>query len=594
MREVLAIYFAGAVRSADSHERLAARIEVLSTLGYVLTEHMASPRTIDLGTNDDAEIHAHDQALLARAHVMIADVSTPSTGTGYMIARAIARGLPVLCLYEEGQRPSAMIAGSPDITTRYFANDAELLRRVRDFLLANAARLPAGRGPRIFLAGPPGSGKGTLGRWLSEAIAAPHISTGDLLRELVASDEPHPHRAEILRCMNAGELVPAEIMRELVIDRLTRPDCRLFGMLLDGYPPSLEDLENLTSHGIVPDLVLLLECSDKTAIARQVGRGARATDTESSARHRLAVYHAKLPSSDWYPQSLVARVDAEPPPEQVATFVLKTVRDALHRRRHPRSYFPIPPARPSDSRSTRFHFHVDARDASEIHTFAIELLRRRKSAQGQLKIYPIEALELGPQHAVLPIYRRLPNFHPIAGADDEAFITGRLGDGDHALMVAALDLGRERHVMIELEEYVGEWTLRAGANDVVEESRYELDEDDDYTYPAFGASLCADIPAWELHHGFDLPKHGEGAPPFPLRDLMAACAAAGLENGGWFVFKNDQHWSYRSNEFSSETLEVCRDRLLAQVRTVRAVVATWGQTVDVGCSLERVHGIWTF
>src|SRR5204863_3787836 len=114
----------------------------------------------------------------------------------------------------------------------------------------------------------------------------------------------------------------------------------------------------------------------------------------------------------WYPHSLVARVDAEQAPEHVAAFALQTVRNALHRRRHPRSYFPIPPARPRDARPTRLHFHVDAKDARTVHELAVELLRRHKPAQGQLKVYPIEHLHLGPQHGKLPIYPQLPNLHP--------------------------------------------------------------------------------------------------------------------------------------------------------------------------------------
>lgn len=590
MRDELAIYFAAAVRGGGSRERIAARIEALSTLGHVTTEHMASPRTLDIG--DDVAIWAHDQALLARSHVMIADVAVPSTGTGYMIARAAARGLPVLCLFEKGQRASAMISGSPDVTTKFYADDAELLEHARAFLVEHAQRLPAARVQRIFLAGPPGSGKGTLGRWLAEAIGAPHISTGDLLRELVASPAEHPHRALITRCMTAGELVPAEVMRDVVVERLGRADCRMLGMVLDGYPPSLEDLDNLTANGLQPDLVLLLECSDDTSVARQVGRKARATDTEDGARKRLAVYHDKLGGFDqlatrWYPDSLVARVDAEQSPEHVAAFALQTVRNALHRRRHPRSYFPIPPARPTDARSTRLHFHVDAADARAVHDFAIDLLRRHKAAQGQVKVYPIEHLHLGPQHGKLPIYPQLPNFHPIENADDEAFITGRLGDGDRALMEAALALGREKRVMVELEEYIGEWTIgAAGALHV--DSSYEL-TGDDHTYPAFADKLCTDIPVWELHHGFDLPKHGEDAPPWRLPELIEACRRAGLENGGWFVFKHDHHWAYRSNEFSNAPAAEAQETLFAQARALHEIIG-----VPIGCSLERVHGIWIF
>jgi adenylate kinase len=588
MRDELAIYFAGAVRGGGGTEWLAARIEALSMLGNVLTEHMASARTIAIG--DDAAVHAHDQQLLARAHVMIADVTIPSTGTGYMIARAAARGLPILCLYFQGTRPSAMIAGSPDVTTRFYADDSEWLDHARAFLLANAAKLPAIRGPRIFLAGPPGCGKGTLGRWLAKATGAPHVSTGELLRELLASTKEHPYRAELSSYVNAGMLVPAKLMRDIVIERLNQPDCRLFGIVLDGYPPSREDLANLTEAGITADLVLMLECSDEVSIKRQLQRAARPTDVEDKARHRLAVYHAFEPKAEWYPNSLVARVDAEQPADVVGDFALQIVRNALHCRRQPRSYFPIPPAKPSEVCSTRLHFHVDAKDHNAIHAFAIDLLQRYKPAQGQIKIYPIEALHLGAQHGALPIYRQLPNFHPIATAEHEAFITGRLGDGDRALMSAVLELGREREVMVELEEYVCELTLRANG-ELVEDSTHSLTHED-HTYPAHDEHLCKDIPTWELHHGFDLPKQGEASPPWPLADLVAACASAGFANGGWFLFKHDQHWAYRSNEFSSET--GVRTKLIGQVRALHGLLAQRGYVVDVGCSLERVHGIWVF
>lgn len=565
MGEELAIYFAGAVRAGGSHEQLATKIEVLSTLGHVVNEHMASRRTLDIGD---------DLALLGRAHVLIADVSTPSTSTGYMIARAVARDLPVLALYAQGQVPSAVIAGAPGVTTMFFADDADFLRHVRAFLLAHAAELPPTRGQRIFLAGPPGAGKGTLGRWLAEAIGAPHISMDDL---------------------SAGEQLPPKVMRERVVERLGRPDCRLFGMVLDGYPPSLDDLDNLTAHGITPDLVLLLECSDATSIARQLGRGPRTKEAEEHARRRLGAYHDKMPGFEvlatrWYPDSLIARVDAEQPPEQVAAFALQTVRNALHRRRHPRSYVPIPPARAAELPTTRLHFRVDAPSAADIHAFATALLRRHKHAQGRVHVHPIEALALGPQHGRLPIYPQLASFHPIDHADDEASITGRLGDGDRALMTAVLDLGRERHAMVGLEEYVGEWILRADG-ELVEDSRYTLLAGG-HAYPEHVERMCKDLPLWELRHGFDLAKHGEETPPWPLADLVATCARAGFDNGGWFVFKHDHHWAYRSNEFSSESEATARARLLVQLRELRALLAARGHAVDISCSLERVHGIW--
>lgn len=586
----LAIYFSAAVRGGASFETLAARIEALSALGHVLTEHMASPRTIDLGAQTDAEIHAHDQALLARAHVMIADLSQPSTGAGYMVARAAARGIPILGLFASGQKPSAMIAGSPDVETRFFTDTDVFMREVRAFLLAHAARLPTTRAPRIFLTGPPGSGKGTLGAALAARTGAPHISTGELLRTLLREKPDHPHAKAIGTAMHAGQLVPAEIMRDLVCERLLAPDCELFGFILDGYPPSRADLANLTARGIHPDIVFYFDCSDATSVERQVARKARATDTPEIARKRLGVFHdadagIEALRRDWYPGRLVVRVDAERAPADVLVMVEETLRHLFTGARATRSYFALPPANPAESRSTRLHFHVDAKDVHAIRAIA-RAIHLRAPCQGQLKIYPIDALALGPQHARHAIYQRLPNFHPIPSGAPEAFITGRLGDGDPALVAAVLEVAKEHHAMAEVEEYVGEWTL-AEDGTVKVDSEYEL-LDPPPSFPDHGP-----VPAWELHHGFDVPRT-DAAMPIALDELVASCAEAGLDNGGWFVFANDRHWAYRTNEFQDGSLESARARLEAQARALQALLVQRGIRCAIGYSLERVHGIWTF
>ena len=594
MTEELAIYFAAAVRGGASFEELSARIDALSALGHVLTEHMASPQTMDFGASTDAEIHAHDQALLARAHVMIADLSRPSTGTGYMIAKAAARHIPILALFEKGQRPSAMIAGSPHIETRFFATTYDFMREVRAFFLAHAATLPKTRAPRIFLAGPPGSGKGTLGAALAAKTGAPHVSTGELLRTLLEERPEHPHAKTITTAMNAGQLVPAAVMRDLVCERLLAPDCTIFGFILDGYPPSRADLANLTDGEIHPDIVFYFDVRDATSVARQVSRAARASDTPEIAAKRLGVYHqadsgfTSLAKS-WYPDRLVVRVDAERSPADVLATVEDTLRHLFTGARETRSYFTLPPAKPSDVRSTRLHFHVDAADVHTIRAIAREI-HLRSPCQGQMKIYPIEALSLGPQHGKHPIYERLPNFHPIPSSAPEAFITGRLGEGDPELFAAVLAVASRHRAMAELEEYVGEWTLAVDGS-VTADAEYTL-------LPAFDASaypegLAPQVPAWELHLGFDILK-SDAPPPIALDGLVAACATAGLENGGWFIFANDHHWAYRANEFAGGDLGTARARIEAQARTLSELLRTREVRCPIGFSLERLHGIWTW
>jgi adenylate kinase family enzyme len=78
-------------------------------------------------------------------------------------------------------------------------------------------------------------------------------------------------------------------MRDLVLERVRRPDCRMFGVILDGYPPSREDLANLRAQHFTPDHVFFLECDDATSIARQVARKARSTIPPR--RRAVAVFH---------------------------------------------------------------------------------------------------------------------------------------------------------------------------------------------------------------------------------------------------------------------------------------------------------------
>jgi len=94
---------------------------------------MVSSTNVDLGKSD-CEIFNYDQKLLAESYVFIADLSQPSTGTGFMAASAVISNKPVLCLFENGQKPSAMIAGCSDITTAFYSDDNDFKEKVRMFL----------------------------------------------------------------------------------------------------------------------------------------------------------------------------------------------------------------------------------------------------------------------------------------------------------------------------------------------------------------------------------------------------------------------------------------------------------------------------
>ena len=89
---------------------------------------------------------------------------------------------------------------------------------------------------QLVLFGPPGAGKGTQAKFLSELLNVPHISTGDILRENVKKGTALGLKAKSY--MDKGELVPDKLLIDLIKDRLTHPDCRK-GFLLDGFPRTI-------------------------------------------------------------------------------------------------------------------------------------------------------------------------------------------------------------------------------------------------------------------------------------------------------------------------------------------------------------------
>jgi len=98
---------------------------------------------------------------------------------------------------------------------------------------------------RIVLIGPPGAGKGTQARMLQQTFGIPQISTGDLLREAVREGTALGQQARAY--MDAGELVPDQLVTAMVAERLQRPDCAA-GFLLDGFPRTIAQAEALAAE----------------------------------------------------------------------------------------------------------------------------------------------------------------------------------------------------------------------------------------------------------------------------------------------------------------------------------------------------------
>jgi len=98
---------------------------------------------------------------------------------------------------------------------------------------------------RIVLIGPPGAGKGTQARMLQQTFGIPQISTGDLLREAVREGTALGQQARAY--MDAGELVPDQLVTAMVVERLRRSDCAA-GFLLDGFPRTIAQAEALAAE----------------------------------------------------------------------------------------------------------------------------------------------------------------------------------------------------------------------------------------------------------------------------------------------------------------------------------------------------------
>ena len=150
---------------------------------------------------------------------------------------------------------------------------------------------------RILLLGPPGSGKGTQGKLLSERLGVPAISTGDILRQAVREGTPLGLQAQAI--MAKGELVSDDLIIELIRERIGRADARE-GFILDGFPRTVtqaEALETMLSgNGDGLSAVLNFSVPEPELVERMLQRAraeGREDDRPETIRERLRVYREK-------------------------------------------------------------------------------------------------------------------------------------------------------------------------------------------------------------------------------------------------------------------------------------------------------------
>ena len=164
---------------------------------------------------------------------------------------------------------------------------------------------------RLILLGPPGAGKGTQAQRLVRKYGIVQLSTGDMLRAAVAAGTPVGLRAKSI--MDAGQLVPDDVVVSIIADRIGQPDAKR-GFVLDGFPrtvPQAEALERLLAErrlkldGVielkVDEGILLKRIENRVAEMTARGEKLRADDNPDVLRGRLDAYRAQTaPLADHY------------------------------------------------------------------------------------------------------------------------------------------------------------------------------------------------------------------------------------------------------------------------------------------------------
>ncbi|WP_338828307.1 adenylate kinase [Bradyrhizobium sp. 27S5] len=190
---------------------------------------------------------------------------------------------------------------------------------------------------RLVLLGPPGAGKGTQAFRLSQILAIPQLSTGDMLRSAASAGTTVGMKAADI--MKRGELVPDDLVARVIIERVAQPDAAR-GFILDGFPRTVSQAEILdgllVADGHELNCVLELRVNEAKLLDRILGRAiqarasgeaVRADDNEEALSVRLAAYtNQTSPLTHYYSaKGLLRSVDASKPIDCVTAALIEAI-----------------------------------------------------------------------------------------------------------------------------------------------------------------------------------------------------------------------------------------------------------------------------